>query len=376
VVGDPHDPTTEVGAPRAHPEHYDKGMSYSRSAGRGPPRRRRPAAPTASRRATYVAAPRCSRMSRAPEPRIFQEVDLRPVVAITPVRQRRGGASRSRTAVKSGLAAYIWTNDLKRAHNFSQTSRRAWSGSTRTTCATCAPRSAASRRPGLGHEGGYRSIDFYTDQQAVHITLGEAHNPTFGKADQEGAARMTRGEPTSSGFFVSQEAPIHSDNPGADAGRRAARHRALRVPRARRHRSRRVAGVLRRRAEPRPSRRRTRTPSTCGRSRSSSTTTSCCARGRSPRPPRSATAVRSPETWTGPSRSTPSSDAASNARAEGYTKGVGDSVRVEDPLGFPYEFFYAVEHVERLAWRYELHTPARSCASTTSTRSRPMSPVR
>jgi 5-carboxymethyl-2-hydroxymuconic-semialdehyde dehydrogenase len=39
---------------------------------------------------------------------------------------------------------------------------------------------------GLGHEGGYRSIDFYTDQQAVHITLGPAHNPTFGKADAAG----------------------------------------------------------------------------------------------------------------------------------------------------------------------------------------------
>ena len=34
---------------------------------------------------------------------------------------------------------------------------------------------------GLGHEGGYRSIDFYTDQQAVHINLGEVHNPIFGK---------------------------------------------------------------------------------------------------------------------------------------------------------------------------------------------------
>ncbi|MDO5712435.1 MAG: VOC family protein, partial [Micrococcales bacterium] len=34
-----------------------------------------------------------------------------------------------------------------------------------------------------------------------------------------------------------------------------------------------------------------------------------------------------------------------------------DSVRVEDPLGFPYEFFYDVEHVERLAWHYELYTP-------------------
>ncbi len=28
-----------------------------------------------------------------------------------------------------------------------------------------------------------------------------------------------------------------------------------------------------------------------------------------------------------------------------------------DPLGFPYEFFYDVQHVERLAWRYDLYTP-------------------
>ena len=30
---------------------------------------------------------------------------------------------------------------------------------------------------GLGHEGGYRSIDFYTHQQAVHVTLGECAQP-------------------------------------------------------------------------------------------------------------------------------------------------------------------------------------------------------
>ncbi|GAB3185379.1 3,4-dihydroxyphenylacetate 2,3-dioxygenase [Nesterenkonia halophila] len=41
----------------------------------------------------------------------------------------------------------------------------------------------------------------------------------------------------------------------------------------------------------------------------------------------------------------------------GFVRGVGDSVRVQDPLGFPYEFFHEVEHVERLAWRYDLHTP-------------------
>ena len=44
-------------------------------------------------------------------------------------------------------------------------------------------------------------------------------------------------------------------------------------------------------------------------------------------------------------------------KKDGFVKGLGDSVRVLDPLGFPYEFFYDVDHVERLAWRYELHTP-------------------
>jgi 5-carboxymethyl-2-hydroxymuconic-semialdehyde dehydrogenase len=33
---------------------------------------------------------------------------------------------------------------------------------------------------GLGHEGGYRSLDFYSDQQAVHITLGDVHTTRFG----------------------------------------------------------------------------------------------------------------------------------------------------------------------------------------------------
>ncbi|SDP81680.1 catechol 2,3-dioxygenase [Arthrobacter sp. ok909] len=43
-------------------------------------------------------------------------------------------------------------------------------------------------------------------------------------------------------------------------------------------------------------------------------------------------------------------------REDGFTKGIGDAVRVEDPLGFPYEFFYEVEHVERLTQRYDLYS--------------------
>ncbi|MFC4943101.1 3,4-dihydroxyphenylacetate 2,3-dioxygenase [Pseudonocardia sp. GCM10023141] len=42
-------------------------------------------------------------------------------------------------------------------------------------------------------------------------------------------------------------------------------------------------------------------------------------------------------------------------RAAGATRGIGPAVRVEDPLGFPVEFFYEAEHVERLTQRYDLH---------------------
>lgn len=42
-------------------------------------------------------------------------------------------------------------------------------------------------------------------------------------------------------------------------------------------------------------------------------------------------------------------------RRDGFVKGIGDSVRVQDPLGFPYEFFYETEHVERLTQRYDLY---------------------
>ncbi|HEU4849268.1 MAG TPA: 3,4-dihydroxyphenylacetate 2,3-dioxygenase [Terrimesophilobacter sp.] len=41
-------------------------------------------------------------------------------------------------------------------------------------------------------------------------------------------------------------------------------------------------------------------------------------------------------------------------RASGTTRGIGEAVRVIDPLGFPIEFFYDAEHVERYTRRYDL----------------------
>lgn len=41
--------------------------------------------------------------------------------------------------------------------------------------------------------------------------------------------------------------------------------------------------------------------------------------------------------------------------AAGTTRGIGEAVRIEDPLGFPVEFFYQAEHVERFTQRYDVH---------------------
>jgi catechol 2,3-dioxygenase len=37
------------------------------------------------------------------------------------------------------------------------------------------------------------------------------------------------------------------------------------------------------------------------------------------------------------------------------TLGIGEAVRIVDPLGFPVEFFYDAEHTERFTQRYDLH---------------------
>jgi 5-carboxymethyl-2-hydroxymuconic-semialdehyde dehydrogenase len=177
VVGHPHDPRTEVGA-LVHPEHYAKVMSYvelGRSEGRLVAGGGRPEGfPTGNFVAPTVFA------DVPPTARIFQEEIFGPVVAITPF-DTDAEALALANDTRYGLAAYVWTNDLKRAHTFAQSvdAGMVWLNSNNVR--DLRTPFGGVKASGLGHEGGYRSIDFYTDQQAVHITLGELHNPTFGK---------------------------------------------------------------------------------------------------------------------------------------------------------------------------------------------------
>jgi 5-carboxymethyl-2-hydroxymuconic-semialdehyde dehydrogenase len=114
-----------------------------------------------------------------PDARIFQEEIFGPVVTITAF-DTEAEALTLANGVRYGLAAYIWTSDLKRAHTFAHNvdSGMVWLNSNNVR--DLRTPFGGVKASGLGHEGGYRSIDFYTDQQAVHISLGDAPTPRFG----------------------------------------------------------------------------------------------------------------------------------------------------------------------------------------------------
>jgi 5-carboxymethyl-2-hydroxymuconic-semialdehyde dehydrogenase len=176
VVGDPHDPRTEVGA-LVHPEHFAKVMSYveiGKSEARLVAGGGRPAGlPDGN----YVAPTVFVDVAR--DARIFQEEIFGPVVAITPFDSDEEALELA-NGVKYGLAAYVWTSSLTRAHTFAQALEAGMVWLNSHNVRDLRTPFGGVKASGLGHEGGYRSIDFYTDSQAVHITLGDIHTAKFG----------------------------------------------------------------------------------------------------------------------------------------------------------------------------------------------------
>ena len=175
-VGPPSDPTTELAA-LVHPSHYDKVMEYveiGKQEGRLVAGGKRP---ENLPEGNYVEATVFADV--APEARIFQEEIFGPVVAITPFDTDEEAIALAND-VKYGLAAYVWTTDVQRAHNVSHQieSGMVWINSHNVR--DLRTPFGGVKGSGLGQEGGYRSLEFYSNQQAIHVTLGDVHTTRFG----------------------------------------------------------------------------------------------------------------------------------------------------------------------------------------------------
>jgi 5-carboxymethyl-2-hydroxymuconic-semialdehyde dehydrogenase len=176
VVGDPHDPRTEVGA-LVHPEHHERVLRYveiGRTEGRLVAGGGRPEhLPEGNYLAPTVFA------DVPPTARIFQEEIFGPVAALTPFDDEAEAVALAND-VKYGLAGYVWTRDLTRGHRVAQAIEAGMVWLNSHNVRDLRTPFGGVKASGLGHEGGHRSIDFYTEEQAVHVTLGEVHTPRFG----------------------------------------------------------------------------------------------------------------------------------------------------------------------------------------------------
>ncbi|MQA11011.1 MAG: 5-carboxymethyl-2-hydroxymuconate semialdehyde dehydrogenase [Pseudonocardiaceae bacterium] len=176
VVGPPDDPATEIGA-LVHPEHYQRVRDYVEAgkqdarllAGGGRPEH----LPEGNYLEPTVFA------DVKPESRIFQEEIFGPVVALTPF-DTEEEAIELANDVRYGLAGYVWTNDLKRGHRVGAAIEAGMVWLNSHNIRDLRTPFGGIKHSGIGHEGGHRSVDFYTNEHIIHVALDEVHTPRFG----------------------------------------------------------------------------------------------------------------------------------------------------------------------------------------------------
>ncbi|MEU1394291.1 MULTISPECIES: 5-carboxymethyl-2-hydroxymuconate semialdehyde dehydrogenase [unclassified Nonomuraea] len=178
-VGAPGDPATELGA-LIHPEHYERVMEYvelgSREGARLVAGGSRPEHLTAG---NFLAATVFADV--APTMRIFQEEIFGPVVCVTPFSTETEAVELA-NATRYGLAAYLWTNDLRRTHRLAQSIEAGMVWVNSQNVRDLRTPFGGVKASGVGREGGRHSIDVYTESHIVHLATEDLPIPRFGAA--------------------------------------------------------------------------------------------------------------------------------------------------------------------------------------------------
>ena len=176
-VGDPADLRTEIGA-LVHPEHYARVLGYVQT---GLAEGARMVAggrrPQHLESGNYLAATVFADVE--PWMRIFREEIFGPVVCVTPFGDEAEAVALA-NATAYGLAAYIWTSDLARAHRVAHAVEAGMTWVNSHNVRDLRTPFGGVKASGVGREGGPHSLDFYTESRIVHIPLGDTQVPRFG----------------------------------------------------------------------------------------------------------------------------------------------------------------------------------------------------
>jgi 5-carboxymethyl-2-hydroxymuconic-semialdehyde dehydrogenase len=114
-----------------------------------------------------------------PSMRIFREEIFGPVVCVTPFDSEQQAIELA-NGTPYGLAAYVWTNDLRRGHRVAHRIETGMLWLNSHNVRDLRTPFGGVKQSGLGREGGQHSLDFYTDTTIVHVALGDTHVPRFG----------------------------------------------------------------------------------------------------------------------------------------------------------------------------------------------------
>ncbi|MEH6944757.1 5-carboxymethyl-2-hydroxymuconate semialdehyde dehydrogenase [Bacillus sp. JJ722] len=179
-VGHPMDSDTEVG-PLIHRKHYHNVSYYINLAKEEGAEVVSGNIPEEFKAGNYIAPTLLLNCKN--EMRIAQEEIFGPVMAVIPFKTEEE-VLRMANDIKYGLAAFIWTNDMKRGHRLAQSvdSGMVWVNSHNVRDLRIP--FGGSKQSGIGREGGHYSFEFYTETQVVHVAIGDHHIPKFGVRKQ------------------------------------------------------------------------------------------------------------------------------------------------------------------------------------------------
>jgi 5-carboxymethyl-2-hydroxymuconic-semialdehyde dehydrogenase len=177
-VGDPFNPATELG-PLIHPDHWQRVRQYIDLALRegatvlaGGDR------PPGLDRGNYFAPTLL--VDVRPGMRVEQEEIFGPVLVVVPFETEQE-AVRIANGVRYGLAAYLWTSDLRRAHTVAQAIEAGMVWINSHNVRDLRTPFGGVKHSGIGREGGEFSLEFYLEYQTIHVALRDHPIPSMGR---------------------------------------------------------------------------------------------------------------------------------------------------------------------------------------------------
>ena len=176
-VGDPTDPSTELG-PLIRAEHHARVMEYIASArAQGARVLAGGQRPEGLADGNFLQATVIADVTE--HMTVFQEEIFGPVLVAMAFTDE-ADAIRLANATPYGLAAYVWTNDIRRAHRVAHAIDTGMCWINSQNVRDLRTPFGGVKASGIGREGGDYAFDFYCETEIVHVALGTHHIPRLG----------------------------------------------------------------------------------------------------------------------------------------------------------------------------------------------------